>query len=194
MQFINIKTALLYPFSLLRGLLATTTSFGCVRLHSWKFSIGSGVQLSAFPNGRINIRDKNNISKGSILSAIGYGYIDIGINTFLNSNCIISSIDKVSIGKDCLLGNNVSIYDHDHIHSDYNTPINKQGLKSSPVIIEDNCWIGAHSVLTKGICIGENSIIGAGSIVTKSIPSNSIAVGNPCRVIKKRINVFNHQG
>ena len=53
-----------------------------------------------------------------------------------------------------------------------------------PVRIEDNCWIGAGTVITPGVTIGENSVIGAGSVVTKDIPANSIAVGNPCKVVR----------
>ena len=54
-----------------------------------------------------------------------------------------------------------------------------------PVTIEDNCWIGAGSVICPGVTIGRNSVIGAGSVVTKDIPANSVAVGNPCRVLRE---------
>jgi acetyltransferase-like isoleucine patch superfamily enzyme len=60
----------------------------------------------------------------------------------------------------------------------------KIDLDEEPVILEDNVWIGAGTTILKGTCIGENSIIGAGSVVTKDIPPNSIAAGNPAKVIK----------
>ena len=61
-----------------------------------------------------------------------------------------------------------------------------------PVTIEDGCWIGGGTVILPGVSIGKGSVIGAGSVVTKSIPANSLAVGNPCRVIRK-INLSNEQ-
>ena len=54
-----------------------------------------------------------------------------------------------------------------------------------PVVIEDNCWIGGGVIILPGVTIGKGSVIGAGSVVTKNIPENSVAVGNPCRVIRK---------
>lgn len=60
-----------------------------------------------------------------------------------------------------------------------------QGTKSVPIVIEDDAWVGAHSIILKRVTIGARSIIAAGSVVTKSIPADCIAVGNPCKVIKK---------
>lgn len=60
-----------------------------------------------------------------------------------------------------------------------------EGTKAAPIVIEDDVWIGAHSIILKGVTIGARSIIGAGSIVTKSVPADCVAAGNPCRVIKK---------
>ena len=54
-----------------------------------------------------------------------------------------------------------------------------------PIVIEDNCWIASNVTICGGVTIGEGSVIGAGSVVTKSIPKNSLAVGNPCRAIRK---------
>ena len=56
--------------------------------------------------------------------------------------------------------------------------------KALPITIEDNVWIGGGTIVLPGITIGRNSVIGAGSVVTKSIPTYSVAVGNPCRVIR----------
>ena len=57
--------------------------------------------------------------------------------------------------------------------------------KALPITIEDNVWIGGGTIVLPGITIGRNSVIGAGSVVTKSIPTYSVAVGNPCRVIRE---------
>lgn len=66
-------------------------------------------------------------------------------------------------------------------------PINpnyREYMYCDPVMIADNCWIGAGAIITPGVTIGENCVIGAGSVVTKDIPANSIAVGNPCKVLR----------
>ena len=60
-----------------------------------------------------------------------------------------------------------------------------EGKSENPIVIEDDVWIGAHSIILKGVTIGARSIIGAGSIVTKDIPCDCIAAGNPCKVKKK---------
>ena len=103
------------------------------------------------------------------------------------SNCAIICNQYIKIGKYVKIGGSVKIYDTD-FHSlhfekrmkrDTDIPISK------PVIIEDHCFIGAHSIILKGVTIGEKSIIGAGSVVTKSIPSGEIWGGNPAKFIKK---------
>ena len=58
-------------------------------------------------------------------------------------------------------------------------------MYTAPVTIGDNCWIGAGAVICPGVTIGDNSVIGAGSVVTRDIPANSVAVGNPCRVLRE---------
>ncbi len=58
-------------------------------------------------------------------------------------------------------------------------------IKSAPISIEDDVWIGANSIILKGVTIGARSIIGAGSVVTKSIPADCIAAGNPCKIIRQ---------
>jgi acetyltransferase-like isoleucine patch superfamily enzyme len=95
----------------------------------------------------------------------------------------ITSFKKVTIGNNVLIGANVFITDSDW----HGIPIEKRSKdgESKAVIIDNGVWLGANSIILKGVTIGENSIIGAGSVVTKSIPENVIAAGNPCNVIKR---------
>jgi acetyltransferase-like isoleucine patch superfamily enzyme len=72
-----------------------------------------------------------------------------------------------------------------HGYEDINLPIHKQPVSMSPIVIENDSWIGANVVVTAGVTIGKHSVIAAGAVVTKSIPPFSIAVGNPARVIKQ---------
>jgi acetyltransferase-like isoleucine patch superfamily enzyme len=72
-----------------------------------------------------------------------------------------------------------------HSYEDVNIPIDKQKVTTAPIIVEDECWIGANAVITAGVTIGKHSVVAAGAVVTKDIPPFSVAVGNPARVIKQ---------
>lgn len=112
--------------------------------------------------------------------------IIIGKNTGISGGSICAAI-RIVIGCECLIGANVTIADTDFhaiasLGRFYNE--NPQDIAASPVVIEDNVFIGAGSIILKGVRIGENSVIGAGSVVTRSIPKNAIAAGNPARVLR----------
>lgn len=114
----------------------------------------------------------------------GGNRIKIGNNVTLNRGAMV--LGEVLIGNDCLIAPYCVIIGSNHIFDNTSIPINKQGISSSGVQIEENVWLGAHVTVLDGVKIGKNSIIGAGSVVTKDIPSNSIAVGNPCKVVRAR--------
>lgn len=117
-----------------------------------------------------------------------YGYnIDIGNNFYANHNCIILDINKIKIGSYVFLGPNVQIYAVNHPLDPKDR--NKMKEIGKPVTICDNVWIGGNSVICPGVTIGKNSTIGAGSVVVKDIPENVVAVGNPCKIVKKLINL-----
>jgi bifunctional N-acetylglucosamine-1-phosphate-uridyltransferase/glucosamine-1-phosphate-acetyltransferase GlmU-like protein len=102
------------------------------------------------------------------------------------SGATICAAKMVHIGSYTMLGANVSIVDTDfHTLDPYNRRYNKEAhrINKETVLIGNNVFIGANTIILKGVKIGENSVIGAGSVVTSSIPENVIAAGNPCRVI-----------
>lgn len=108
--------------------------------------------------------------------------IEIGDNTRING-ASIHATEKIIIGRNCLIAANSTIIDSDG----HGIAMPERGWVnpvSSPVIIEDNVWIGMNSIILKGVRIGKNSVIGAGSVVTKSIPPDCLAAGNPARIIK----------
>ncbi|WP_322907587.1 DapH/DapD/GlmU-related protein [Paenibacillus sp. SGZ-1009] len=107
---------------------------------------------------------------------------DVGI-----SGASICAMSSVNIGNEVMLGVNVQISDTDfHPLKPDGRRFNKNSadIGIAPTAIEDNVWVGANSIILKGVTIGKNSIIGAGSIVSASIPANCIAAGVPARVIK----------
>jgi len=113
-----------------------------------------------------------------------YGYnIEVGDNFYANYGCIILDVNKVSIGDNVLLAPNVQIYTAAHPIDPFERLTGKEFAK--PVSIGDNVWIGGEAIICPGVKIGNNVTIGAGSVVTKDIPDNVVAVGNPCRVIRR---------
>ena len=114
---------------------------------------------------------------------IDYGcHIEVGDNFFANFNCVFLDCNYIRIGDNVFLGPNVQVYAAHH-------PVMaveriKGPELSSPVTISNNVWIGGGSIICAGITIGDNTTIGAGSVVVKDIPSNVVAVGNPCEVIR----------
>jgi maltose O-acetyltransferase len=113
-----------------------------------------------------------------------YGYnIEVGENFYANCGCTILDVTKVKIGDNVLLAPNVQIYTATHPIDPIERLTGKEYGK--PIVIGNNVWIGGGSIICPGVKIGDNVTIGSGSVVTKDIPDNVIAVGNPCRVIKK---------
>lgn len=109
--------------------------------------------------------------------------IEVGNNFYANYNCTILDVGKVIIGENVLFAPNVSIYTAGHpIHPQSRNSGYEYGLA---VTIGDNVWIGGSVVINPDIKIGNNVVIGSGSVVTKDIPDNVVAVGNPCKVIRK---------
>lgn len=112
--------------------------------------------------------------------------LKIGNNVGISQTALICH-KSITIGNDVKIGGGVCIYDTDFHSLNPEIRKSKEDIKhriEKPVIIKDNVFIGAHSLILKGVTIGENSIIGAGSVVTKSIPDNQIWAGNPAKFIK----------
>lgn len=157
-------------------------------------SINPGIIL----HGAKHIVLGNNVSiqSGCWIAAhdeyFGYHYspqLTIGNSVTINFNCHIACINSITIGDDTLISSNVLITDHTHGETTknmHNSIRRKQPLLSKgAIVIGKNVWIGEKASIMSGVHIGDNTIIGANSVVTKNIPSNSIAVGSPAKVIRK---------
>ena len=109
--------------------------------------------------------------------------IRVGKRFFANFNFTVLDEAPVTIGDDCFIGPNVSIY----TACQSTDPVERNSRKewADPVTIGDNVWIGGSVTILPGVTIGDNTTIGAGSVVTKDIPANVVAAGNPCKVIRK---------
>ena len=99
----------------------------------------------------------------------------------MNSSCYIQAKNGIILGNNVRVGPGVGIISSGHNLNDYDCHV-----QSPPIKIGNNVWIGMNAVVMPGVTIGDNVVVGAGSIVTTDIPSNSIAAGNPCRVVKEK--------
>jgi len=111
--------------------------------------------------------------------------IKIGKNSRIHGTCIHAK-KRIIIGKNCLIAANTNIIDSNGHELSMDKPYNRINTydKGETIIIEDNVWIGANCVILKGVKIGQGSVITANSVVIKNIPANSLAGGNPAKVIK----------
>ncbi len=149
-------------------------------------SFGSRIEIGSYCSFR---SDKTSnlvgLNRKCILATFGEKTeIIIGNNSGF-SGTVIGAANSIKIGNNVLSGANVLITDFDWHPIDPAKRHTSEGVKSAPVVIKDNVWLGINSVILKGVTIGENTVIGANSVVVKDIPANVIAAGNPCKVIKK---------
>lgn len=109
--------------------------------------------------------------------------IRVGKRFFANFNFTVLDEAPVTIGDDCFIGPNVSIYTACHSTD----PVERNSRKewAEPVTIGNNVWIGGSVTILPGVTIGDNVTIGAGSVVTRDVPANVVAAGNPARVIRQ---------
>jgi acetyltransferase-like isoleucine patch superfamily enzyme len=127
-------------------------------LYGRRFAFGRN--LSFYRNFYISLEDK--------------GKLKIGKYCFFNNDCSINCLGNVTIGDGCLFGENVKLYDCNHIYKEKTKPIVEQGFNIGEIKIGNNCWIGSNVVILKNVIIGNNVVVGANCTIYKSIPSNTI--------------------
>ncbi|MBQ9901837.1 MAG: sugar O-acetyltransferase [Clostridia bacterium] len=107
----------------------------------------------------------------------------IGENFYANFDCVILDVGRVKIGDNARFGPKVSLFTAGH---PIDPDVRAEGMGYGyPITVGNNVWIGGNTVINPGVTIGDNTVIGSGSVVTKDIPSNVVAAGNPCRVIRE---------
>lgn len=151
-----------------------------------------------------DMRDERNAILKEILGEFGenvyfqgpitfhYGkHTKVGKNTFINFNFTCQDDAEVTIGENCNFGPNVTIVTplHPMLANERDSLMCPDGVArrlcyAKPVHVGNSCWICANVTILPGVTIGDNCVIGAGSVVTHSVPANSFAAGNPCRVIR----------
>lgn len=154
---------------------------GFTIMRPWHVRIfGSPIVLGDYANVVAASEKKVRLTVWSEIA--GMGRITIGNYCLICPGTRISSGHEIVIGNSCMVASNAYITDSDW-HDTYNR-VQPFG-KMAPVRLEQNVWIGDSVIVCKGVTIGENSIIGAGAIVVNNVPPNTIAAGNPAKVVKE---------
>ena len=166
--------------------------FGIMKMCKYILRSGKRIRFDGIPamegNARVNLRNgiaffgrSFSMKTGAYCAIVNGGQLFIGENVSMNRNTVVVCHERILIGNHCSIAPNVMIYDHDH---NYGVRGLEVGYNTSPVVIEDHCWIGGGVIILRGTHIGEGSIIGAGCIVQGNIPPHSLVVSNRDLTIK----------
>lgn len=122
----------------------------------------------------------------TVFRTVGAGKIDIGCNSGISNSTFVAA-NSITIGENVLIGGSCKFYDTDFHPINVNDRLNdnKTEIKTAPIEIQDNVFIGAHCIILKGVTICQGSVVGAGSVVTKSVPEGEVWAGNPAHFIRK---------
>lgn len=144
-----------------------------LRMISLKLQYGNHIKLQKFhfrDNFHVYIEDE--------------GILEIGKDCFFNNGCSITARKRIIIGNNCIFGENVKVYDHNHCYNNSNELICTQGFKEADIEIGHDCWIGSNVVILKGVHIGAHCVIGAGVVVYQDIPSNTLVIAKQTLIEK----------
>lgn len=174
--FVGRGTKILFPNRLSAGRNVAIGEYSYLNCYGIE-----GVNLA----DNVRIKEFGWIQVTSHLSNPGAG-LTIGSNTYVGPHCILGAAGGITVGADVVMGAYVQLLAENHNFENGNLPINQQGVSRRGIVVEDGCWIGNSVIVLDGVRIGRSSVIGAGSVVTHDVPADSIAVGNPARVLRSR--------
>lgn len=139
-------------------------------------------RMDVLPFKNFSIGDSSTIEDFATVNN-GVGDVIIGSYSRVGLGNVI--IGPVRIGNHVMLAQNVVVSGLNHEYKDVHKPISEQPVSTRPILIEDECWIGANAMITAGVTIGKHSVVAAGSVVIKNVPAYSVVAGNPARIVKQ---------
>ena len=174
-----LKKNLAIFLHMLKPLSISITYYGKFRPSLRQKKWEKGIKVVLDKQSIIKIGSDNSFRSWLQLRALNGGSIKIGNSNFCNTNVSITSMESITIGDHVKIANNVVIIDHDHDYVNNNI-----GYQTAPISIADHVWIGANSVILKGVSIGSHSVVAAGAVVKENIPEYCIVGGVPAKILK----------
>lgn len=114
------------------------------------------------------------------------GEIVIGAKSVIGQECTLSTYERISIGRECIVADRSMFIDFDHSVAWSDAPIRAQGIYTRPVTIGHNVWVGYGASVLRGATVGDNAVLGTYAVVTKDVPTNAVAAGVPAKVVRMR--------
>ncbi|WP_428657804.1 acyltransferase [Runella sp.] len=145
-------------------------------------TIRSNVRMDVLPFNAFVLGAKSTIESFSVVNN-GVGDVIIGEHCTVGIGSVV--IGPVRIGSDVIIAQHVVMSGLNHVYEDINLPIHRQPVTTRPIVIEEECWIGANAVITAGVTVGKHSVVAGGSVVTRDVPPYSVVGGNPARILKQ---------
>lgn len=179
-------------FGMLRMSLIALFSFGKITFR-FPVRMEKNVVLGRRRGGRIRFGRHVSLNRNAQISVTQNALIETGDYTGIGDNNVIVARERITLGSHVMLGANVCIYDHDHVFREPGI-MRDLGYNTSPVVIEDNVWLGAGVIVLRGVRIGQGSVVAAGTIVNRDIPANSLVYNQRNTVVKTRITEDGAQG
>jgi acetyltransferase-like isoleucine patch superfamily enzyme len=147
--------------------------------------IGPGVKFEIGKDARVRLGRWCWIGHGTKIRA-HEGVVEVGAKSVMGQECTISSFQRVSIGRECILADRVMLIDFDHGVVEVDRPIRDQGIYKRDVRVGHNVWVGYGACFLRGCTVGDNAVVGTLSIVTKDVPANAVVGGTPAKLLRMR--------
>lgn len=155
------------------------------KIHS-SFILGHNNTIDIHPTSEFNIHENVTFNQANFLTFKKHSKFSVGKNTYI-TRATISCLGQISIGENCILGEGMKLFDHNHEYTKNPFSVSKTDFSIGKIIIGNNVWTGANVVILKDVIIGNNVIIGAGCVIHKDVPSNSIIINKQEQVLKSLI-------
>ncbi|WP_322971837.1 acyltransferase [Faecalibacter sp. LW9] len=147
------------------------------------FKIGYNNTLDISPNTTFNIGKNVIINHDNFITTKGKSKFSIGDNTYI-TRATISCLGEIEIGENCILGEGMKLFDHNHQYTKEPFSVSKTEFNIGKIKMGNNVWTGANVTILKDVTIGDNVIIGAGCVIHKDVPANSIIVNKQEQLVK----------
>lgn len=141
------------------------------------FRLGKHNTIFISPAAIIRINENASINEHNFITVKSGAHFSVGRETYI-TRATISCLERVEIGENCILGEGLKIFDHNHQHSHHPFSVSKTEFNTAPVTIGNNVWSGANCIILKGVRIGDNVILGAGCVIFKDVPANTIVTNH----------------